>query len=388
MAKRKATATANSIVSKRARATVTPELDSTLTLVQRGAFFALLNRDVRNVIYDHLYMHLPPLHLASDDCRGLVLACKQAKEEVETAAGRHFSLFMNDFIEDYNTPRQQSGYTIQLNSSLSIHDGFQALRNVTISVCLKQLDAGNFMPLLSKPLDRLTFYANGSDLPQQLDPSELEGVLGRFKLSISAICDYIDDAQKQEWLSCDLEAYDRYTRGKLLKPHEEDFNTSKDYRTALALWEIVEGEFLAGYTEEIRQTSLYHPALTLDEARVSKIGIAWNLTNSASKWQSNRLLEKRSKQLRGRAWGYPNWYQNKRLEWEHLFPGEKEWPYLYEVQSDDELVGEMAFVTPDRWMFLRHELLYTIINSKNGSARFWNVRDVKSAGIGEGIEDN
>jgi hypothetical protein len=52
-------------------------------VVQESMFFTLLNRDVRMSIYDFLYESLPPLPYkkrwsAEDDCRGMVLACKQA----------------------------------------------------------------------------------------------------------------------------------------------------------------------------------------------------------------------------------------------------------------------------------------------------------------------
>ena len=52
-------------------------------VVQDAMFFTLLNRDVRMSIYDFLYGWLPPLPYKKrwqkeDDCRGMVLACKQA----------------------------------------------------------------------------------------------------------------------------------------------------------------------------------------------------------------------------------------------------------------------------------------------------------------------
>ena len=52
-------------------------------MAQNAMFFTLLNRDVRMSIYDFLYEWLPPLPYKKrwqkeDDCRGMVLACKQA----------------------------------------------------------------------------------------------------------------------------------------------------------------------------------------------------------------------------------------------------------------------------------------------------------------------
>jgi hypothetical protein len=52
-------------------------------VVQDSMFFTLLNRDVRMTVYDFLYKWLPPLPYKKrwgheDDCRGMVLACKQA----------------------------------------------------------------------------------------------------------------------------------------------------------------------------------------------------------------------------------------------------------------------------------------------------------------------
>lgn len=52
-------------------------------VVQDAIFFTLFNRDVRMSIYDFLYEWLPPLPYKKcwqkeDDCRGMVLACKQA----------------------------------------------------------------------------------------------------------------------------------------------------------------------------------------------------------------------------------------------------------------------------------------------------------------------
>jgi hypothetical protein len=52
-------------------------------IVQNAMFFTMLNLDVRMTIYDFLYEWFPPLAYQKrsgreDDCRGMVLACKQA----------------------------------------------------------------------------------------------------------------------------------------------------------------------------------------------------------------------------------------------------------------------------------------------------------------------
>ncbi len=52
-------------------------------LIQDCLFFAFLSLDVRLIIYDFLYGWLPPLPYKKlfekdEDCRGLILACKQA----------------------------------------------------------------------------------------------------------------------------------------------------------------------------------------------------------------------------------------------------------------------------------------------------------------------
>ena len=79
MAKRKITTTGDAATAKRTKMVTAP--DPPAKAIQKCRFFSLLNEDVRNVIYHHLYMHLPPLCLdASNDCRGLTMACKQAKE--------------------------------------------------------------------------------------------------------------------------------------------------------------------------------------------------------------------------------------------------------------------------------------------------------------------
>jgi hypothetical protein len=116
---------------------------------QQGPFFNTLNRDVRLVIYDHLYVWLPPLiHKfcfdtpVEDDCRGMVLSCKLANIELSQAAARHLKKFFDGFVVDFE---KQQGVPIKLASTIPIYDGWHALKTVTLS-----LDISFFAEALAK----------------------------------------------------------------------------------------------------------------------------------------------------------------------------------------------------------------------------------------------
>ena len=51
-----------------------------VSVLQNGPFFTKLNHDVRLIIYDYLYMCLPPLAHKQEryDKPGMILSCKQA----------------------------------------------------------------------------------------------------------------------------------------------------------------------------------------------------------------------------------------------------------------------------------------------------------------------
>jgi len=73
--------------------TVEPGIQQT---VQTSPFFTQLNYDVRLIVYDHLYEHLPPLAYKKwsepeDNCRGMIISCKQAN---------HVSILTLDHLGD------------------------------------------------------------------------------------------------------------------------------------------------------------------------------------------------------------------------------------------------------------------------------------------------
>ena len=69
---------------------------------------------------------------------------------------------MDEFIEEYNSNNTR---TIYLKHIIPKDDGFAALKNITITVSLRDIDMEYFAPLLTKSFDKLTFYADGSKLP-------------------------------------------------------------------------------------------------------------------------------------------------------------------------------------------------------------------------------
>jgi hypothetical protein len=133
-------------------------------IVQNSMFFTMLNLNVRMTIDDFLYEWLPSLPYRKrwgreDDCRGMVLSWKQANgvcthiggdpmsvvnvsQELSEAAARHLKLLLDQFSVSFEKHHE---HPIKLYGSVLLHQGWQALRSVTLS-----LDIGFFDEALAK----------------------------------------------------------------------------------------------------------------------------------------------------------------------------------------------------------------------------------------------
>lgn len=207
----------------------------------QSAFFTELNYDVRCVIYDYLYLSLPPLARKwhangvpqEDCCRGLVLSCRLANkvcfpslrtnatrpntwiQEVMVAAGRHLKTYLSEFQEDF---KQYYGKPINLYSELKLHTGWEAMRCVTLSIAVKHLPSrkdhspgfqyrldidvdirffwGPFRKLLEQPFDKVTLLFI---CPEAGNAPPEEEVLNSLWHHLMEMHGTISTAISQEW---------------------------------------------------------------------------------------------------------------------------------------------------------------------------------------------
>jgi hypothetical protein len=68
------------------------------TPLRPNSFFTHLNEDIRNIVYS--YLPLRPLEDGKQSA-SLVLSCREAKQEVEAAGARMFSLFLTKLKKNF-----------------------------------------------------------------------------------------------------------------------------------------------------------------------------------------------------------------------------------------------------------------------------------------------
>ncbi|KAF2439001.1 hypothetical protein P171DRAFT_502169 [Karstenula rhodostoma CBS 690.94] len=120
------------------------ELSDTIVTQTQSPFFSKLNYDVRYVIYDCLYLHLPPLArkwnangVPQDDCcQGLILSCKLANQELLETAGRHLKMYLDECQEKCE---RYYGKPITIHGEVRLCTGWETLRSVTLSIAVKYL---------------------------------------------------------------------------------------------------------------------------------------------------------------------------------------------------------------------------------------------------------
>ncbi|KAF2110295.1 hypothetical protein BDV96DRAFT_667274 [Lophiotrema nucula] len=362
--------------SKSPMSTNTAELQP-CQIQQQGDFFNKLSRDVRLVIYDHLYPYLPPLlHFnKSVDCRGMILSCKQAHQEMVEAAGRHLITFFANFAAEF---QKKHDVSISLHKSIPLYQGFAALRDVTLSVpwsCFKfQIDSDRrpavyfledkWGSIIHRHFDKLTLYVHGDNAPPHTTEEERTRVFRTFKFYLFEFAYIIKSGA--------LDNIDHWT-SEYVEPNLGDFPNRRHYTKMEAFhFDLVHWRRAQAKRQEIRYRLEEQHGYPRLPVRTNHICIAWNLLGPG---------EMTPQRLTGKKLKYTWQHVDKLRETDmlRLRSYDNVWPHRYEVTGAEGLVGEVGLAHPDRWELATGEA--------DGEESFIHdmkeVVDVYTTGIGE-----
>ncbi|KAI4908373.1 hypothetical protein J4E90_008998 [Alternaria incomplexa] len=392
-------------------------------VVQDAMFFTLLNRDVRMSIYDFLYGWLSPLPYKKrwqkeDDCRGMVLACKQANLELSEAAARHLKVFFDEFSGDFE---QECRHPISLHGSVPLHQGWKALHSVTFTLDISffdealaelamipeaekdnwrheeaseelKLHAGTgwrgeisqWRALLLHPFDKVTLLiTNASDNSKKGTDTQIEkyrSVVGMLRDSLNTMgenCghDWLMFQNSLDWDAiCETEYGDPPARFFNKYDEFDDTPKRKWYKTAeLFRFAQVQHERLSnrGSRKYVEKQALRDYIRTGQRIQTKQINFAWNFLPSTTP-APEKLVGKMHTYTAQHAGQMRRKDQLRELKYENM------WPHKYEVAGADGLIGEMGIRHPKRWVLASEE--YCEYYGIMGQLK--EAEDVESKGIG------
>ncbi|KAI4944069.1 hypothetical protein J4E91_008924 [Alternaria rosae] len=391
--------------------------------VQDVMFFTLLNRDVRMSIYGFLYEWLPPLPYKKrwqkeDDCRGMVLACKQANLELSEAAARHLKVFFDKFSNDFE---KECGHPINLYGSIPLHQGWKALQSVTFTLDISffdealaeiamipedekdnwrrqevgqklMLDASEgwgrkiseWRALLFHPFDKVTLLI--TDASEDTDDgtgSQIE----RYRSVVDILRDSLDamgEGCGNDWLMFQNALdWDAICEEEYEDPPARFFNKYDEYDSTPKRKWYKTGELFRfarvqhvrlgdrGSRKYIEKQALRDYIRRGQRIQTKQINFAWNFLPSTTP-AHKKLIGKKHTYTAAHAEGLRKTDKLRKLKYEN------QWPHKYEVIAGDGLVGEMGIRHPKRWILASNE--YDEYNGLMG--RLTATEDVESKGIG------
>ncbi|KAI4951788.1 hypothetical protein J4E86_007204 [Alternaria arbusti] len=393
-------------------------------VVQDAMFFSLLNRDVRMSIYDFLYGWLPPLPYRKrwqkeEDCRGMMLACKQANLELSEAAARHLKVFFDEFSNDFE---QECGHPISLYGNIPLHQGWKALQSVTFTLDISFFDEAlaelamipeaekdnwrhgevaqkltlnasedwdshkisEWRALLLHPFDKVTLLiTDASKDVDDLTSTHIEkylSVIGMLRDSLDGMgenCghDWLMFQNSLDWDAiCETEYGDPPARFFNKYDEFDDTPKRKWYKTAeLFRFARVQHERLSnrGSRKYVEKQALRDYIRTGQRIQTKQINFAWNFLPSTTP-APEKLVGKMHTYTAQHAGQMRRKDQLRELKYEN------QWPHKYEVAAADGLIGEMGIRHPKRWVLASEE--YTEYYGMMGQLK--EAEDVESKGIG------
>ncbi|KAJ4293465.1 hypothetical protein N0V90_008748 [Kalmusia sp. IMI 367209] len=311
------------------------------------SFFEHLNYDVRQIIYQFMEDHLPPVS-HSLKYAGFALSCKQAYTEVRQPAIRGLRRFLDNFqrtLEIYASTSPRIIPDIPLSSS------FTHVRHITIRIPASlvmssfdnQLDKAvvTLRPILSGYFQKVTLLFVDPD--NEYPPNFRTAMRVSSGFALFRIAQIIMDERK---VQSSIKALTKYV-SLLSSYHDVHPTTSmqpypRDFTNA---------QFLR------KGKNLPYPIST------TNIQIAWD-------WRTEDAI------------GKPSVLRGYRHEYEKQ--AEPTWPQLYVVESDDKMVGMQGIMSKERWNVPESVRVYWLLQEQ----RYKTMRGYCSAaGVGEEVQD-
>jgi hypothetical protein len=367
---------------------------------------------------------------------GLGAGCKQANvvstyiggdpvsvavisQELSEAAARHLKLFLDQLSVSFEKHHEQ---TIKLYDSIPLHQGWQALRSVTLSFDIGffnealaklanlpaegddhdrhrardnlQLDADQnggwsnkgvspWRLLLHHPFDKVTILISDDSRNNSTDT---DARAEKYRNVVSILRESLGDMMENigsDWLTFQ-HALDWNVLGEEEYPRDRCFNKYGEYNpTPKRKW--------YKSAELFRFARVQHERLShkWERREVEKAGLRGGTNRRGHCIQIRQICF---------AWNFlpattpvPPKLQGKKLTYaaelaeEHRKTDQlpkltynKLWPHKYEVAAADGLIGEMGLCHPKRWILANEE--YTEYYGLSG--RLTEAEDVESKGIG------
>ncbi len=323
-------------------------------------------------------------------------------------------LFFDRFVIDFEKDHK---YSIALNNSIPLHQGWGALRNVTLVVDLNAIHRvhsesnssrfeefraeGDLMhygeakwrTLLSHPFDKVTLLVTSNDpashnpIPYEQERSSYSAGTKYLRITLSHIVynigedwTYYQNALDHELLHKHSHTPDSYTDEPntiLPMPNRCDHYTKESFRLALVQHERLSINKLSDMVEWQNEQD-WRRELGFTRIQTNHICLAWNLLPLDSPISPYDL------RLEGGKYTYPTRVATKLRRINHLPKSEYEdpWPFRYQVSGANDLVGEIGIRHPKRWTLGRKEVTHNF----EFADRWVRREEVESEGLGKEIK--
>ncbi|KAI4938593.1 hypothetical protein J4E85_001034 [Alternaria conjuncta] len=338
-------------------------------------------------------------------------------EELSEAAARHLKMFFDEFTNDFE---QECGHPISLHGSIPLHQGWQALRTVTLTLDISffnealaeiamipeaekdnwrreeasedlKLHAGTgwrdeiseWRALLFHPFEKVTLLiTDASKDVNDLTSTHIE----KYRSVVGMLRDSLDTMGENcghDWLmfqnSLDWDAIceeEHEAPDRFFNKYDEYDSTPKRkwYKTAeLFRFARVQHERLndRGMRKYIGKQAARDYIRTGQRIQTKQVCFAWNFLPSG-KPTPKKLVGKMHTYTAQHAEQMRRKDQLRELKYENM------WPHKYEVAAADGLIGEMGIRHPKRWVLASEE--YTEYYGFMGQLK--EAEDVESKGIG------
>ena len=315
------------------------------------SFFEHLNYDIRQIIYQFMEDHLPPVS-HSLEYIGFALSCKQAFREVRQPAVKGLRRFLEDFQRNFE---RYAATSISVIPDIQLHGTFASVQHMTICVPPSlvmssfdmQLDKTvvALRPILSGHFRKVTFLF--VDAEKEYPPNFRTGMRISSAFALFRLSQIIMDERKVQSSIKELSKF----ISLLSKQH--DVHPPTCVQSTRREFDITEALLHDG-------KDLPKPIRTMD------IQIAWDWREESTR--------RTSATLRGNLHEYTN---------DALSRDQSAYPRLYVLENEDKTAGMQGMVCKERWSISESIRMYWLLQEqryKSSRGYCW------SEGIGKEVQ--
>lgn len=317
----------------------------------KPSFFEHLNYDVRQIIYQYMEDHLPPVS-HSLEYVGFALSCKQAFREVRQPAVKGLHRFLEGF---QNSFERYAATSIKVIPDIQPYDTFSSIQHITICIPPSlvissfdmQLDRAvvALRPILSGYFRKVTFLF--IDAEKEYPPNFRTGIRVSSAFALFRLSQIIMDERKVQSSIKEL------TKFISLLSKQHDVHPPTCVQPVRREFDLAEALLHDG-------KNLPQPISTMD------IQIAWDWGQESTR--------RTPATLRGNVHEHPN---------NALGRDESAYPQLYVLENDDKSAGMQGMTCKERWSISESIKMYWLLQEqryKSSKGYCW------SEGIGEKVQ--